>query len=231
MASALAHKHIEAERRLRLLIAGRVEKLWRDLGSWDEDDVEPWLTGVLPLIESGQRASVALTEAYLARALERPAVGVNPEDVIGAAVRNGTAPDTVYRRPFVTVWTGLANGALFNDAVASGMARATELARFDVQAAMRATAQAVQDEGGFYGFQRVADGDACEFCSMLDGAYVKSADAMPMHPGCGCGLEPLTEPHRLAAKLPDGTAVHQHGELGALLGSPDHDFTGPAALT
>lgn len=43
------------------------------------------------------------------------------------------------------------------------------------------------------GWQRVADPGACDFCASVDGAFVKSGAALPLHDGCGCGLEPLTE--------------------------------------
>lgn len=229
MASPLAEAHIEAERRLRLLISGRVQAAWRGLPDYDQGSVDQWLSTVLPLVDAGQRASVALTDSYLALALERQPLGVNHGELIGSAVRAGTPPEEVYRRPFVTVWSALANKTPFEDAVHSGMARAAELARFDVQASMRATANAVQAaDDGIFGYQRVADGGACEFCLEIDGAYVKSADAMSLHPGCGCGLEPLTAPHPRAAKLPSGVAVHQHGEMGPLLGAAEHEFTGPS---
>lgn len=41
------------------------------------------------------------------------------------------------------------------------------------------------------GWRRVANAGACIYCQTLEGAFVKSADAMPMHPGCGCTLEPV----------------------------------------
>lgn len=229
MASALAHSHIEAERRLRNLITGGVERIWRDLPGHDRADIDRWLSQVLPVIDAGRRASTALTDGYLARALERAPLGIDP-DVL--EIRKGTDLATAYERPFVTVWSALGAGSLYEDAVSSGLARAKEMASFDVQAAMRATAGAVNEaDPNVYGFERVADGSACAFCLEIDGAYVKSGDAMSLHPGCGCGLEPLTAPHSRAAKPPSGVAVHEHGEMGAYLGSPDHAFTGPAALT
>jgi len=42
-----------------------------------------------------------------------------------------------------------------------------------------------------WGYQRVADGDACEFCAMIDGAQFRTEDPMPIHPNCGCGVEPV----------------------------------------
>ena len=96
----------------------------------------------------------------------------------------------------------------------------------DVQLASRATFAAIQDaDKTIFGFQRVADGDACAYCRMIDGAYVKRADAMALHNYCGCTLEPLTEPHPSAARLPSGVAVHEHSELGPVLTAPEHVFT------
>lgn len=230
MASALAEAHIEGERRLRLLVTSRVEQIWRGLPGYDRGDVDRWLSQVLPVVLAGQRASVALTDGYIARVMRRPPLGLDPGAII-AGVRGGVSPEEVYARPMTTVWTALGNGSLYDDAVASGMARASEMAAFDVQASMRATAGAVQRaDQNIFGYQRVASGSACDFCAELDSAYVKSGDAMPIHPNCSCSLEPLTAPHPRAAKLPSGVSVHEHGEMGAVLGSSEHSFTGPSEL-
>lgn len=200
--------------------------VWADLPGYDRRNVDEWLSRVLPIVATAQRTSVAFTEAFLAQALERRPLGVNPNELIGAGVRNGAEPAEVYRRPFVTLWSKLGEGLLFEEASAAALSRATSTAGMDVQLSMRATANAVQEaDDGIFGFTRAADPGACQFCSEVDGAYVKSADAMPLHNNCGCGLEPLTSPHPRAAKLPSGVAVHQHGELGPLLGDPAHDFT------
>jgi hypothetical protein len=233
MASPLASAHIEAERRLRELIVSRVTAVWHDLGSWDRKDTDAFLRATLPLIDAGQRASAQLTDAYLAQALGRRPLGINPADVTGAAVRSGTPPDTVYQRPFITLWSALGEGKPFQDAFATATARLASTAAMDMQLSMRASANAVQAaDDGIYGYERAADPGACEFCSLVDGAYVKSADAMPLHNNCGCGLEPLTEPSALAVNLPSGVAVHEHGELGPVLAAPgDHFTTEPEALS
>lgn len=227
MASRLAHSHIVAQARLRHLVANGVGRAWRSLPGYDERDVEAFLAQAVPLVSAGQKRSQALTEAYLAAFMGRAPLGVQP-----APIRNGEDPKAVYRRPFVTVWTALQTGSKYDDAVNAGLARATSTAAMDVQLASRSAFQAVQDaDEGVYGWQRVADGGACEFCQAVDGAYLKSADASPLHPACGCSLEPLTSPHPRARYLPDGRdlkrdgfAVHQHGELGAVIGSPEHSF-------
>lgn len=247
MSTPLTRGHIAAEAELRRLVKQATVAIWRGLPGYDRADVETFVDAITPVIAAAQRQSVALTEGYLARALERPALGLDPAALSGAAVRNGATPAEVYARPFVNVWTALGNGVPYEAAVAAGLARATATATMDVQLSARATFdRAVDLDDNIYGYQRVADGNACAFCQEVDGAYVKASAgyAFALHNGCGCSLEPLTEPHKGAVLLPDGTqirsdqygplnsnvAVHEHGELGAVLGSPDHNFTGPSGL-
>lgn len=226
MASKLAHAHIQAQQHLRSILATAVGDIWNGLPGYDRANVDEWLSRVVPLVTAGQRQSTALTDAFLAQATGRGPLGVAP-----APIRAGTQPDVVYQRPFVTVWSALQAGTAWDQAVADGLARAKATAATDVQLVMRATSQAVQNaDDGIFGFQRVADGGACQFCALLDGAFVKSADAAAMHPACGCGLEPLTRHHPHAATLPSGVAVHDHGELGAYLADPAHDFTAESDL-
>lgn len=244
LASPLVDAHIEGERRIRLFVTRGVEQIWRDLPGYDRKDVDRWLSQVIPVVLSGQRASVALTDGFIARVMKRPPLGLNPDELIGAALR-GVPPEEVYARPMTTVWTALANGSLYDDAVASGMARATEMAAFDVQASMRATAGAAQRaDQNIYGWERVANAGACDYCAEIDGAFVKNGDAAALHPECGCGLFPLTSPkaeggisaERAAGwkgftqQSAEGVSVHQHGEMGAVLGSSEHSFTGPSEL-
>lgn len=226
MSSPLTRAHITAEERLRRAISQAVERVWRALPGYDERNVDDFLRLAVPVVNAGQRQSVALTEAYLARALGRRPLGVDPEQLIGPAARNGAAPEDVYRRPFVTVWTALKAGSAFTAAVSAGLARATGTAEMDVQLAARATFAAVQREDAeIRGYRRVADGGACTFCLMVDGAFVKSADAMALHNRCGCSLEPILGERVTTSRAPAGVAIHQHGELGPVLGDPSHDFT------
>lgn len=242
MSSALAQAHIRAEAQLRRSVVTALTRIWGELPAYNRENVDEWLSRALPAVAAGQRRSIAVTEAYLARALGRQPLGLDREQLMGAAVRAGTAPEDVYQRPFVTLWSSLGEGTPYEDAVAGGLARATSSAAMDVQLSMRATADAVDavDEG-FYGYTRVADPGACEFCLEVDGAYVKASDGfvMALHNNCGCGLEPNTAPHRGAVRLPDGSqvrahqygpltdkvAVEEHGELGPLLVHPDQHFT------
>lgn len=236
-ATALAQAHIEAERRLRLIAARAIANAWQALGSYDEPDVARFLQIALPLVEAAQRQSVNLTTAYLARAIDRPAVGLDIAALI-AGLRGGTAPSVVYRRPFVTVWSALADHKPYPDAVRTGMARATAAVETDVQLAMTHTLREVGSrESLILGYRRVPDATACEFCRLIAGRRYLTEDLQPVHAHCGCGVDVITDANRgdftgnaendLAI---EGVAVRQHGELGPVLVSPDHAFTGPDDL-
>lgn len=212
---------IAAQQRLREIVIRAVGNAWKGLGSYDAPDVGRFLAVVIPIIFAAQRRAVSLSDAYVARVLGRGPLGVDPEPLI-EALRGDTTPQTVYRRPFVTVWSDLGEGRPYGDAVRAGLARAEAAAAMDVQLAHFAGLQAVQDADPVVrGWRRRADPGACAFCVMIDGAKVHRADASPLHNRCGCGLEPLTEPVE-PTPVPEGL-VYEHGEYGLVLGDPEHN--------
>jgi len=220
MASPLAEAHIAAQARLRGLTVRTLTRIWNELPGYDRENVDEWLSRVLPVVLTAQRTAGNLTEAYLARAMDRQPFGTVPD-----YPRNDASPDEVYQRPFVTLWGKLGEGLMFADASSAALARATSTAAMDVQMAMAQTARAVGTADPLIQrFQRVADAGACAFCQEVDGAILNSDDAMPLHNNCGCGIEPLTEA-RPVTPVSQNVAVHQHGELGPVLGSAEHDFT------
>jgi hypothetical protein len=223
--SRLAEAQITAQERLRTIVARGITQRWRTLGSYDEEDVDVFLKAVVPFVIAANRQSVLLTDAYLARALGRQPLGVDAMGIL-KALRNIVTPGQLYRRPFVTVWTALSKGTPYLQAVDAGLARATDIATADVQMAQRATMQVVQDATypRIRGWQRRADANACAYCRMIDGAFVKKASAMPLHPGCGCGLEPQFI-HAPETPVPEGVEVFEHGELGPTIGSAEHEHT------
>lgn len=239
MPSQLTRSQLEAQRRLRRFVASHIERAWRSLPDYEDNRQAQFLQAVIPVVVAAQRQSATVTDAYIARVMRRAPIGVPPGVISNL---RGVSPEEVYTRPFKTLWTALGNGSLYDDAFSLALNRAMGTATADVQMAMRAASDYIEGaDDNIYGYTRVANADACEFCSEVDGAYVKASDgfAFALHNNCGCSLEPNTEPHRGAVTLPDGTrvrefqygalndrvAVRQHGELGPILGSPDHDFT------
>lgn len=229
MASRLAEAQLVAQERLRTFAAQGLAQIWRELGSYDEADVAVWLRAVVPFVTTVERQSVLITNAYVARVLGQQPLSLSAMKII-QSIRGEPTPDEVYRRPFVTIWKALSDGVPYEKAVDAGLARAKAQAAMDVQLVHRATLQAIQDlEPRIRGWKRAANAEACSYCRLLDGAFVKRADAMPMHDFCGCGLEVIhVEPQE--TPLPDGVAVHTHGEYGPTIADPAHDFTSAADL-
>jgi hypothetical protein len=241
MASDLTKAHMEGERRLREYAKRAVAAAWAAQGSYDEETLPNFLRAALPPVQAAKRASVSLTGAYIARSLERQPDSFDIAQIV-AGIRNGANPADVYTRPYKRVWRALAEGVAWSSAVGYGLDVAVSSAATDVQLAMREAAMAIErSTPGFFGYERVADAGACEFCQEVDGAYVKGSDGlvMALHNNCGCGLEPLTEPAESTVFLPDGSeirpyqygpindrvAIENHGELGPVLGDPAHNFT------
>src|ERR1044072_6749026 len=234
VASLLAETHIEAQRRLREITKRAVAAIWADLPGYDRENVDEWLSKVVPVVLTSQRAAVARTEACLAQAIGRQPLGVNPVAIIGG-VRGDTSPDQVYERPFVTLWTKLGAGVDFNAAVSAALERATSSAATDVQMAMRDTLREVGEADDLIlGYQRVPDGGACQFCQLVSGQRYRTEDLMPIHNNCGCGGEPITgaeRPNFTGRYDNDLVTVREHGELGPVLTDPHHDFTTEAQVT
>lgn len=243
MASNLAEAHIEAKRRVRELALRELRSVWEGLPGYDEEDVVGWLALALPLILLAQRQTALLTDAYIARATERQPLGVDLEQVIGAAVRNGTPLEQVYRRPFVTLWSELGQGRSFEAGRDKARERMEATAAWDIQASFRDTlVQVGERDQNLWGFQRVANPDACEFCLRVNGAQFLKTNPLPLHPWCQCGVEPVVytrgEANRNALEafnanptpVPEDVAIHAHGEMGSYLADPEHDFTSEEEL-
>jgi hypothetical protein len=228
--ATLVSVHLQAQARLRQIVFTAIATVWQGLGTYDEADVERFLDAAVPIVLAGQTQAVALTEAFILRRLGLAPIDLDVAELTGAAVRGGVAPEEVYRRPFVNVWTALGKDVPWEQAVHAGEARATSSAEMDIQLSHRAAYGAVQNaEPRIRGYRRRANGGACKFCLLVNGAFVKSADAMPLHNRCGCGLDPVMQDVAVTAH-PEGVAVHQHGELGPMLADPADHFTSQSEI-
>lgn len=217
-------------------VVAQVAAAWSSLPSYDESDVPAFLGLAVPAVIAGQRASSLLTAAFLRRATGGDVAAPDFDATTGAELRNGTPLDEVYRRPFVTVWSALAAGTTWEAAVAAGLARARSSAAMDVQLAMRGTLRDVGERTDrIVGYQRVPDAGACRFCLQVAGQRYTTADLMPLHNHCGCGVDVITSARRgeffrgnpendLDEDAPR-VAVEDHGELGPVLVDAQHQFT------
>lgn len=259
MSLELARAHTEAQARLRALAAAGVAAVWGSLPAYDEQNVDEWLTRALPIVLAAQWQSVALTDAFLARALGRQPLGAPAAELTGQAVRHGTPPEEVYRRPFVTTWAALKAGKDLRTAVAEGAQRATSTAEMDVQLASTHTARWVGlADDRITGYQRVTNIGACALCEIASTQRYRRGDLMPIHNRCGCTVLPIVgietgqvidpeklqelkdagELDRIAAQRQAARArkagidaqVREHGELGPVLVQAGDHFTSEADI-
>jgi hypothetical protein len=229
--------HIAAEARLRAMAALAIARVWRDLPHHDQANVDEFVTKAALISLAAQRSSVAITEAFIGHLLRRPPLGVSPDELIGAAVRNGTAPEEVYKRPFVTLWSALGQHKPYAEGLAAGQDRAESAAAMDVQLAMRSTLRAVGEaDKAILGYQRVPDANACPLCRIAATQRYRVRDLMPIHNRCGCSVDVITAANRRQFTgnpindlriEGDGmtVAVREHGELGPLLTNAADHFT------
>lgn len=211
MSRQLAEAHIRAQKRLRDAAVRAVSTAWQQLPAYNEQDVPRFLNMAIPAVTAAQRQSALVTNAYLARAIRRPVAPLDVAAVTGPAVRAGTPPEEVYRRPFVTVWTSLKAGNQLEDAIAAGLARAAGSAAMDVQLTMRATLQYVgMREDRILGYARVPDGDACNFCQLISGQRYTVEDLMPVHNNCVAGSTSVwaASPPGSGSKFADLAGAH-----------------------
>jgi hypothetical protein len=277
---------------LRLRLAALITRIWQQLGSYRANDMRRFIRDITPLVAGAQQQASALTAANLARQQQislggtGAPVAVGAWTIVGAAVRNGADPATVYERPFHLVWRQLADlpreAGSIDQAIQAGLDRAVELAMTDLQLAKTETArQVMAKDKNVVAYRRVLEGQySCGLCIVAATLRYHSEDLMPIHPGCDCSVAPIHGDHDPGrtitamvnvdgkqvpiAELPDvhdrieqrfgrsatsgrripgATAgharilqyrdlliVHQHGELGPVLGVRGAPFTGPTDI-
>ena len=176
-------------------LAGNV---FRQLGSWRDDDIARYLNVVGPQIDGLKQQAANLQAAYYQEVAKSngeaftPAQ-TRPSDLTDEVLRNGPSAQEVYRRPFVEVYTALAGKELLRTAVERGAARASSIAETDIQLASRkAGLKQRQSNGNIVGYRRVLTGsENCALCAIASTQRYRKADLKPIHPGCDCGEEPI----------------------------------------
>ncbi len=104
-------------------------------------------------------------------------------------IRNGVPVQDVYHRSIVEARARVANGASFDEAMASGRSRAVSTARTDVSLANKGEmARGGELRPWVVGYRRVLTGRSCAFCATASTQRYKSADLLPLHPSCDCDV-------------------------------------------
>jgi hypothetical protein len=254
---ALTDRYDALSESLRTRLISFVLAAFDGLGEYRDADAAEFIERVLPIVLATQQQMGQITDAYLtAMIADLTGAGAAPAGVVLDAALRGTPPDEVYHRPFVTLYSALAAGHDFADAVGQGRNRLLSITETDLQLARTHAAQQSMARGGARFFRRRMSGSKnCALCTIASTQRYRVENLMPIHPGCHCKPEPLPdsrdpgqvineqllrEAHDAIARdigqsdrggrAPDNREViitRQHGEIGPLLAVRRHDFTGP----
>ncbi|MEU3528830.1 hypothetical protein AB0E62_34115 [Streptomyces sp. NPDC038707] len=256
--AALDARYTSVTVALRQRLLGFVLQAFSGLSSYRDEDATAFVEQILPVVLGAQQQMGALTDAYLSSMVgdmfggAAATLGVQ----IPGAIR-GVPPEEVYRRPFVTIWSALAEGKSMTDAVRQGQNRLTSITGTDLQLVRtEATRQVLGGDDRVKFYRRVLRGSYnCALCVIASTQRYHKEKLMPIHPGCDCGTRPLPadqdpgqvlDPELLEAahdavqagtgkvdrggRLPDYRDIiidRQHGELGPIMAIRRQDFTGP----
>jgi hypothetical protein len=219
-------------------------RYWNNLGSWRDQDVVRFTSGLFPVLRAGQLRTATLTAAYIRQTSGGPLVRVNREQIVSA---RKVDPLIEYRRPFVSVYKGLAANLGLTASVAEGSRRLFDLLTTDLQLAKTVQARESFQKSNVLYYRRVLSGsENCALCEIASGNRYKSGDLMPIHPGCDCGVQAVTDQPAsfpvseldavhghtdlTAASAAHAVTTHEHGEWGPTLAWTSDHFTGPAQI-
>jgi hypothetical protein len=236
--------------------------VFSNLGSWRDSDFDKFLKIASTSLSGANLQAARLQVAfYKQMALAAGQTFVAPQmtsnDFSTEALRNGAIASEVYRRPFVQVYTELANGKSMTEAIVAGALRISSIASTDVQLARRnAGFMSRGSNSNIVGYARTLTGaENCALCFVASTQRYTRGELMPIHPGCDCGEMPIygnQDPGQVIDEIRlDAThdavetrfgisdpgaraidyrkiAIREHGELGPVLTVADQNFTGPS---
>lgn len=236
---AYGYEYDQLRREVRILI----DAVWRDTGGPSQANLDDWLRSVLPIVRGAELNTSQLVTAYLDTLSSDWGITTTPvvdaAKVTGAALRNGTTPETVYTRPVVNLRAELARGNRIDRARQRARDRARVLADTDVALAHRFAAANAFDALGFEQYRRVPTGRSCDLCRTAAENTYNIAQLLPIHSHCDCRVLPIYPPARVPSRelpeipkpaAPAEPVVREHGELGPVLVDRNHHFTGPGDL-
>jgi hypothetical protein len=181
--------YLAATAALRSRLLGAIAVMYAAQGNYRDEAAAAFVAQAVPAVQAAQQTMASLTSGYLAYLVSLAAGGSTRPVAVPAssltAVR-GVDPMEVYRRPYVQVWTNLAQGEAFPDAVVAGAQRAQSLAATDLQLAKTMASQtALRDDSRVTGYRRVLVGaQSCALCVLASTRWYSRGDLLPIHPGC-----------------------------------------------
>lgn len=216
MVTQLSYQQAVEQVRNRLLASA--ERLWFNMGSYRDRDIDRLISLVAPHVQAGQIQVANLTEAYFQAVGSR--AGIDVRYVTGG---RGVPVEDVYRRPATTMYTALSEGKPMALAVEEGGRRLGSMIATDLQMAKVRQAQRSLQSAGITAFMRVLTGkENCALCTIASTQRYLTADLSPIHPGCDCSVDRLPARFDPEQQIIDNDLLEQtHAIIEQKLGGTD----------
>jgi hypothetical protein len=227
--------------------AATLRGMFLGLDNYREADVRAFVEAALPILRGGQVTMAQLVAAYLtdvvSTAYERP--GLAPVVIPPEAVTDLRLPDpllditdipvttarraaftvAVYRRPFATVYAGLAKHGDMTRAVEAGATRLDEIVEMDMQqtyaVASKEGMDRLPEEVRPTSWFRMLQGEEnCALCVLAASRLYFREELDAVHPGCDCTVEPNVPGHPAPFDL-DQLYAAAHAAARQLTGRED----------
>ena len=235
-----------------------------NLGNWRDNDADRYLSLLQGPMTSLKNEAAKSTVAFYGAIAKLDGEVFNPVKVTRSqlttsALRNGLDDATLWKRPFVTMRTALAQGKSLKESVELGASRADYLASTEIQLARRNAGLKARDANDkIVGYIRTLTGrENCALCYVASTQRYNRKDLLPIHPKCDCGEMPiygtqdpgqiidemrLNKTHQNVQEVfgasdrggrgPDyrNIMIRDNGEIGSTLTVRGQNFTGPTNL-
>lgn len=165
--------------RTATMVGTAAQEAWARLGSWDRKDIARLADELAPLAGGAQAHAAALAAALAAMLKTLTVPTITPVDEID------------WSPAFHSYWGSLSTNS-WEDALLIGGNAAAAVGFDGVQYAARDAARQVDArEPAITAWERVPDGEACDWCIEVAGQTYHSAESADFgHDRCGCSVVP-----------------------------------------
>lgn len=192
----LTEQHRQGQLAIRAQVLRDLAKLWPAMDWSAVDESFPlWAAAVAALVAKHRTTSANLAAAYV-RAM-RFAAGLTdaPPIVLARSVPDERLETSLRVTAAYSIKANAAKGMIRDDAMAHAFVRsAGAVSRMALEGGQDTVRLTVAADPKAKGWQRVASGKACNFCSMLagrGGVYKETTAAFESHDHCSCTAEPV----------------------------------------
>jgi len=260
----IAHQAGRTKSSLKQALSNALRAWWFALADHHKSQVDLFVREAVPTVMAYEQVMAESTWAYLRDqydVLGEPFdARLQTSRVTGAVIRNGVPPAEVYARPFVDVWTSLADGLDMTQALEHGATRLDQLSDIDMELTHDWTVRDIVGQTRLAGYRRVLNGATnCALCIVASTQRYRRGDLKKIHPNCNCTVAPIItdqDVHQvlddtLLAQVHAAVAVkfgvsdaaarkidyrkilvtREHGEYGPTLTYSTDKFTGPSGLS